>query len=100
MLRNEKPIRPVEVEPRGEYRIWIRYSDGASGELDLSDLAGRGVFAVWADGSSFESVHLSPAGGIAWHGDLELCPDAVYMRLTGKATEEVIPGIRSVPASA
>lgn len=100
MLRNEKPIRPVEVEPRHGHRIWIRYSDGVAGEVDLSDLAGQGVFSAWTDRACFESVHLSPAGGIAWRGDLELCPDAVYMRLTGKRAEELMPGIHNAPANA
>ena len=42
-------IRPLEVEPRSGYRIWIRYDDGASGVVDVSHLAGRGVFAAWND---------------------------------------------------
>ena len=37
-------IEAVDVEPRDGYRIWLRYSDGASGEVDLSDMAGRGGF--------------------------------------------------------
>ena len=43
----EKVIRPTEVEPRDGYRIWLRYSDGTAGEIDLSHLAGRGVFEAW-----------------------------------------------------
>lgn len=31
----------VQVRPLGSYRIWLRFSDGAQGEVDLSDLAGR-----------------------------------------------------------
>ena len=58
-------IRPVEVEAREGFRIWIRYEDGASGVLDLSRLAGRGVFAAWNDPSRFEDVHIAPVGGIA-----------------------------------
>lgn len=37
-------IRPTEVKAREGYRIWLRYSDGSAGEVDLSHLAGRGVF--------------------------------------------------------
>lgn len=29
-------IRPIEVEPREGLRSWLRYSDGAFGEVDLS----------------------------------------------------------------
>jgi hypothetical protein len=84
-------IRPTEVEPREGYRIWLRYSDGAAGELDLSHLAGRGVFAAWDEPGYFERVHIALHGAIAWNDDLELCPDALYLQLTGKAVEEVMP---------
>ena len=40
---------------------------------------------------SFEAMHIAPAGGIAWGGDAELCPDALYMRLTGKSVAELMP---------
>ena len=42
-------IRPIAVEPRDGYCIWVRYSDGVAGEIDLSDMAGRSVFAAWND---------------------------------------------------
>ena len=31
-------IRPVKVDTRPEYRIWVEFSDGVAGEIDLSDL--------------------------------------------------------------
>ena len=36
-------IRPIAVEARKRFRIWLRYSDGAAGEIDLSHVAGRGA---------------------------------------------------------
>jgi hypothetical protein len=71
--------------------FWLRYDDGAEGELDLSHLAGRGVFQSWADRALFEGVHVDPSGAIAWPGGLDLCPDALYLRLTGKTAAEVLP---------
>lgn len=85
-------IRPVEVKPRHGFRIWIRYDDGANGVVDLSSLAGRGVFAAWNDRRCFEGVHIAPAGGIAWGSDLELCPDALYLQLTGALVEPMPAG--------
>ena len=84
-------IEPVAVEPREGYRIWLRYSDGEAGEVNLSDLAGGGVFSVWDDRTCFEAVHLTEYGAIAWSEELELCPDALYMRLTGKSVWAVMP---------
>ncbi len=92
--------RPVEVEPRDGFRIWIRYDDGASGVIDLSHLAGRGVFAAWNDPGRFEDVHIAPHGGIAWRSDIELCPDALYLELTGTPAEDVLEGLPSLGANA
>ena len=33
----------IDVRALDDYRIWLRFDDGAQGEVDLSDLAGRGV---------------------------------------------------------
>ena len=85
---------PVEVEAREGYRIWLRYDDGASGEVDLSHLAGKGVFAAWNNRAFFESVHLDDNKAIVWNEELDLCPDALYMDITGKTVEELMPGLR------
>ena len=78
-------IQPVSVQPRAEYRVWIEFSDGAAGEIDLSDMAGRGVFEAWNAPGYFDRVHITPHRSIAWNEDIELCPDALYMEITGKA---------------
>ena len=93
-------ITVMEVATRVGYRSWLRYSDGASREVNLSDLAGRGIFGSWLDRSFFEKVHVSPYGSIAWSDDVELCEDALYLRLTGKSVEEVMPAARLPSAHA
>ncbi len=45
--RGDEMIRPTEVDERDGYRIWLKCSDGSAGEVDLSHLAGRGVFEIW-----------------------------------------------------
>ena len=84
-------IRPIEVQSRVGYRIWLRYSDGVAGEIGLSHLAGKGVFKVWDEPGYFEEVHITPDRTIAWDDDIDLCADALYMELTGKSVEEVMP---------
>ena len=93
-------IRPTSVEPREGFRIRLRYSDGTAGEVDLSHLAGRGVFELWNDPERFGTVRIAPDGGIAWGGDVELCPDVLYVQLTGRSVEEVMPDVRLVGANA
>ena len=53
-------LRPVEVKPLSGYRLWIKYDDGECGEIDLSDVAGQGVFKAWDEPGFFEKVHISP----------------------------------------
>jgi hypothetical protein len=88
--------RPVEVKPLKNYRIWIKYSDGVEGVIDLSDLAGKGVFTVWQDYREFQKVHIGPSGEIAWSEEIDLCPDAIYMKITGKRPEELFPKLREL----
>jgi len=83
--------RPVEVKPLEPYRIWLRYADGVEGAVDLSEFAGRGVFALWNDISKFNNVRLDSRGAVAWNDEVDLCPDALYLRLTGKTPEEMFP---------
>ena len=85
-------VRPSAVRAVGRYRIWLRYDDGTEGEVDLSDLAGRGVFVAWDNPGVFSEVQLGSHGAIEWPGDLDLCPDALYLRLTGKRPEDVFRG--------
>jgi hypothetical protein len=92
--------RPLEVKARKNFRVWLRYDDGTEGEVDLSDVAGQGVFAAWNDVAFFNSVRLGSHGAIEWGENLDICPDAMYLRLTGKSPEEVFPALKSVHADA
>ena len=84
--------RPIEVKPRNGFKLWLRFSDGAEGVVDLSRLAGRGVFRYWANADAFEAVRVADHGTVVWGDDVELCPDALYLKVTGKAVDEVMPG--------
>ena len=82
--------RPNKVEAQSGFRIRIAYSDGAEGVIDLSADVGRGVFAPLADEAFFQTVHIGRYGQIAWSEDIEICPDAAYLEITGRTATEVI----------
>ena len=84
---------PTQVKPLPGYKIWIEYEDGESGEIDLSHLAGKGVFKAWDEPGHFEKVHISPHRTIAWDENIDMCADFAYMELTGKTLEEIMPGM-------
>lgn len=92
--------RPVAVKALENFRIGLRYDDGTEGEVDLSDVASRGVFKSWSERAFFDAVRLGPHGAIQWGPEIEICPDAMYLRLTGKLPEEVFPTLKSVGADA
>ena len=93
-------FKPVAVKALPGYRLWLRYADGVEGEVDLSHLAGCGVFAAWDNYQVFEKVHIGAGGAIAWNDDIDLCPDALYLRLTGKTPEEVFPKLKAAEVDA
>jgi Protein of unknown function (DUF2442) len=93
-------VKPISVRALSDYRVHVAFSDGAEGVVDLSDLVGRGVFKAWEDENFFAHAHLGPGRQIRWSDEIELCPDAVYLRLTGKNPEELFPNLRCEPSRA
>jgi hypothetical protein len=78
----------------------VRYADGVEGIVDLSEFAGRGVFEIWNDYRNFEKVRVEPDGAIAWNEDVEMCPDAIYLKISGKTPEEIFPKLRELNQNA
>ena len=89
-----------EVKPMPSYRVWIKYYDGSEGTVDLSDMVGKGVFTAWEDDEAFKNVSIGSSGELVWACGLDLCPDALYMKLTGKSAEDLFPTLRKAAAYA
>ncbi|MFN8457660.1 MAG: DUF2442 domain-containing protein [Anaerolineae bacterium] len=87
-------FKPIKVKPLPNYKLWVKYSDGVEGEVDLSHLAGKGVFALWNDYTAFEQVYIGSSGEIAWSDEVDICPDSTYMKITGKTPEELFPNLQ------
>ncbi len=94
----------TRVEVREGYALGLTFDDGARGVVDLSHLAGKGVFEFWLDRRAFEAVRIGPSGersgkpggrGGSTSGrpgdEVDLCPDALYLKATGKKAEDVFP---------
>lgn len=89
-------FKVLVVQPLPGYKLRLRYADGAEGEVDLSEFAGRGVFKLWDDRSAFERVHIGEFGQVVWSDEVEICADALNLRLTGKRPEEVFPSLAEI----
>jgi hypothetical protein len=93
-------LKPISVRALPNYRIEVEFSDGTKGSVDLSEMAGKGVFEAWKDEKFFAQVHLGPGRQIRWNDNLELCPDAIYLKLTGKTPEDLFSNLRREPTYA
>ena len=82
------------------FRLWLKYHDGIQGIVDLSDLAGRGVFEAWSEREVFDAVTVNESGAVVWPGEIDLCPDALYIRLTGRQAQQIFPSLMRGPADA
>ncbi len=72
-------IKPIKAEALSKYRIKVTFEDGVTGEADLSDSAGKGIFQFWDIDDNFEKVYINKeTDGIAWNEELEICPETVY----------------------
>ena len=80
----------IEVRPLGRFRLYLRYADGAAGEIDLAPLLQfTGVFEPLGDPQYFALVRVNPdIGTIVWPNGADLCPDVLRHHLTG----EPLPG--------
>lgn len=85
-----------EVKPLRNFRLYVKFSDGAEGEVDLSEFAGKGVFALWNDYPQFEKVVIGSSGELVWNEDVDLDGLGIYLRLTGKKPEDVLPKLREL----
>ena len=82
----------VSVEPRGDYRLWLRFQDGTEGEIDLGpELTFRGVFAPLRDPAYFARVRVNPdLGTLCWPNDADWDPLALYSLLTRRPIETLL----------
>ena len=83
-----------------DYRLDLTFDDGVCGVVDLSDLVGREVFALWCDYRVFEQVRIGSFGELVWDDKIDLCPDSLYLKATGKQPEDVFPALRHETAHA
>jgi len=87
-------FKPIAVKALPGYKLWVKYSDGVEGQVDLSYLVGKGVFSLWNDENLFKKVYIGSGGEIAWSSEIDLCPDSIYMKISGKEPEELFAKLK------
>jgi hypothetical protein len=90
----------TNIDVLKDYRLALTFDDGTNGTVDLSNLVGKGVFACWSNYAVFTNVRIGPSGELVWGETVDLCPDALYLKVTGKQPKDVFPALRHEPARA
>jgi hypothetical protein len=74
----------VEARPLAGHRLFLRFGNGRSGEVDLSSLKFIGVFEPLRDPEFFAQVTVNPAWGtVMWPNGADMDPDVLYADATG-----------------
>lgn len=74
-----KIVHVTDVEPVGGHRLFLRFEDGAAGELDFSTESWEGVFAPLEDPAYFARVELdSVLGTIVWPNGADVAPETLH----------------------
>jgi hypothetical protein len=76
----------VEVIPKPDYCLFVRFKDGLEGLVRLREEQLTGVLAALLDERFFERVFIDE-GAVAWPGEIDLAPDAMYAEVSGKRKE-------------
>lgn len=65
-----------------DYVIWLRFNDGAEGEIDLSKELDGEIFGVLADKNIFKKVCVDPElETIVWPNGADFAPEFLYEKM-------------------
>lgn len=74
--------RVIDARHAGKYRVWLRFDDGLSGEIDLENELWGPVFEPLKDVAEFAKVRFDPeADTIVWPNGADLAPEFLYDEL-------------------
>ena len=90
----------IHAEALNDYKVRVTFSDDTQGVADLSDLVGKGIFALWENYHTFRQLQIGDSGELIWADQIDLCPDALYIKITGKQPDDVFPRLKSDTACA
>lgn len=90
--------RVIDARYAGEYRVWLRFADGLSGEVDLASELWGPMFEPLKDKAEFAKLRAEPDfDTIVWANGADLSPEWLRERLKAvlagrDAAERRLPG--------
>lgn len=69
-----------------DFRLWLRFSDGTEGEIDLATELWGPIFEPLADPAVFRQVAINPElRTIAWPNGADFAPEFLYEQVRSPA---------------
>jgi hypothetical protein len=85
----------VDVKPEPHYCLFVRFKDGTSGRVQLQPQDLTGVLAPLRDERFFGQVFVD-YGAVAWPGEIDLAPDAMYAQIAGQRARDAGEYVREL----
>jgi len=81
-----------EAKYQGDYRIWLKFADGAEGEVDLRNELWGEMFESLKDKSRFAEFSLDKElETIVWPNGADFAPEFLYQKLRPNYTLKPTP---------
>jgi hypothetical protein len=76
-------IDVISVQPTADYRLYLTFENGISGELDISQLINfEGVFSPLKNRDYFVTVKVNTeTGTICWSNGADIAPELLYTNI-------------------
>ncbi len=76
-------IHVTDVRSIGAYRLWLHFSDGMVGQVDLADELDGPMFAPLRDAALFDQVRVDPdVRTVTWPNGADLAPEFLREKVT------------------
>ena len=76
-------VHVTDVKSLGGHRLYLRFEDGTSGELDFGADTWRGVFAPLKDPDYFARVEINrELGVLVWPNGADIAPETLHRWVT------------------
>ena len=77
----------VEVKPEPDCCLFVRFRDGLTGRVRFRPEELTGVLAPLREPQFFNRVFIDE-GAVAWPGDIDLAPDAMYHQIASETDRQ------------
>jgi len=86
-------VSVLEARHINDYRIWLKFNTGETGEVDLRDIVHKyEIASPLRDTVAFSHFYLDSWPTLAWECGFDVAPETLYFMATGKLEEAVEPG--------